>query len=66
MALLVWRLIFVSFEVQSKFSGGFKRSKLSSRSGVKNIEALRLGFVRLFHGNFFFSVWQLTFNHIYM
>ena len=22
-------------------------------SGVKNIEALRLGFVRLFHGNFF-------------
>ena len=53
MALLVWRLIFASFEVQSKFSGGFKRSKVSSRSGVKNIEALRLGFVRLFHGNFF-------------
>ena len=25
MALLVWRLIFASFEVQSKFSGGFKR-----------------------------------------
>lgn len=64
MALLVWRSVFASFEVQSKFSGGFK--KLSSRSGVKNIEALRLGFVRLFHHIFFFSDWQLTFNHIYM